>query len=63
MAPYRLRILVHFLLIFINSQCHVWKIVWILISWFLKEPADLDLHCLQSGFILFLRDYVWLLTN
>ena len=24
-----------------------WKTVWILISWFLKKPADLDLHCFQ----------------
>ena len=24
------------------------KIVWILISWLLQKPADLDLHCLQE---------------
>ena len=24
------------------------KTVWILISWLLKKPADLDLHCLQE---------------
>ena len=24
------------------------KTVWILISWRLKKPADLDLHCLQE---------------
>ena len=23
--------------------------VWILISWLLKKPADLDLHCLQES--------------
>ena len=41
-----------------NSQCHaVWKIVWILISWLLKEPADLNLFSIEllSGFILFLK--------
>ena len=26
-----------------------WKIVWILISWVLKKPADLDPHCFQKG--------------
>ena len=46
--------------------------MWILISWLLKKPADLDLHCLQEkpadrdpyclkelipGFILFLKEY------
>ena len=32
--------------IIINSQCHVvWKTEWILISWLLTKPADLDLHC------------------
>ena len=35
-----------FVLIIMNSQCHVvWKTVWILISWLLQKPADLDLHC------------------
>ena len=24
------------------------KTVWILISWLLQKPADLDLHCLQE---------------
>ena len=32
------------------------------ISWHLKKPADLDLHCFQylfmSGFILFLKEFV-----
>ena len=34
-----------------NMMCYnkfayiVWKIVWILISWFLMKPADLYLHC------------------
>ena len=27
------------------------KTVWILISWLLKKPADLDLHCLQKELI------------
>ena len=26
------------------------KTVWILISWLLQKPADLDLHCLQAWF-------------
>ena len=25
------------------------KTVWILISWLLQKPADLDLHCLQES--------------
>ena len=28
----------------------VLKTVWILISWFLQKPADLDLHCLQERY-------------
>ena len=54
----------------ITSSHLALKTVWILISWLLKKPADLDLHCLQekpadqdpyclqeliSGFILFLK--------
>ena len=31
----------------------VWKTVWILISWLLQKPADLDLHCFQLGLYLF----------
>ena len=25
--------------------------MWILISWLLRKPADLDLHCLLNGYI------------
>ena len=27
------------------------KTVWILISWLIQKPADLDLHCLQDRLI------------
>ena len=32
------------------------KTVWIQIRWLLQKPADLDLHCYKSGFILFLKE-------
>ena len=35
--------------------------LWILISWLLKKPADLDLHCFHwfmSGFILVLKEFI-----
>ena len=32
----------------ITSSHLALKTVWILISWLLKKPADLDLHCLQE---------------
>ena len=36
-----------------NSQCHVvWKASWILISWLLQKPADLDLHCFHLSLYL-----------
>ena len=46
-----------------NLQCHVGgKTMWILISWLLEKPADLDLHCFLiefiSGFILFLKSLI-----
>ena len=46
-----------FLLIIMSSHVAL-KTVWILSSWLLKKPADLELHCLQEswylhGFILF----------
>ena len=44
---------ISFLSNFMNSQCHVvWKTVWILISWLLQKPADLDLHCFQLSLYL-----------
>ena len=40
-------------LLIMNSQCHVvWKTVWILFSWLLQKPADLDLHCFQLSLYL-----------
>ena len=30
------------------------KTLWILISWLLQKPADLDLHCLQESLYLVL---------
>ena len=34
---------------FIMSSHVALKTVWILISWLLQKPADLDLHCLQES--------------
>ena len=41
------------------------KTLWILISWLLKKPADLDLHCLResSGFILFSKEKIVFAQN
>ena len=33
----------------IKSSHVALKTVWIQISWLLKKPADLDLHCLQES--------------
>ena len=44
------------------------KIVWILISWLLQKPADLDLHCLkekqadQDPYCLQELIYIWFHT-
>ena len=37
-----------FTLIIMSSHVAL-KTVWILISWLLQKPADLDLHCLQES--------------
>ena len=37
-----------FRLIIMSSHVAL-KTVWILISWLLQKPADLDLHCLQES--------------
>ena len=35
--------------IIITSSHVALKTVWILISWLLKKPADLDIHCFQES--------------
>ena len=37
-----------FWLIIMSSHVAL-KMVWILISWLLQKPADLELHCLQES--------------
>ena len=41
-----LQLLYHILL-----EAGVTKTVWILISWLLRKPADLDLHCFKKEYI------------
>ena len=50
-------------LIILNMHV-VWKTVWILISWLLQKPADLDLHCFQFSLYIwfhtvFKNVYIW----
>ena len=40
--------LIQFCIIIMSSHVAL-KTVWILISWLLQKPADLDLHCLQDS--------------
>ena len=45
---YKVNKILYFIFCLINMSLHVaLKTVWILISWLLQKPADLDLHCLQ----------------
>ena len=46
---------VNVILYFILNLHAVWKTLWILISWLLKKPADLDLHCFQLSLYLFFK--------
>ena len=42
--------LIKFCISYFGLSSHVaLKAVWILISWLLKKPADLELHCLQES--------------
>ena len=53
---YKVNVILNIMFWLIITSSHITlKTLWILISWLLKKPADLDLHCLQesSGFILF----------
>ena len=43
------KILCFISLLTIMSSHVALKTVWILISWLLQKPADLDLHCLQES--------------
>ena len=47
---YKVNKILHFIFLLIIMSSHVaLKTVWILISWLLKKPADLDLYCLQES--------------
>ena len=47
---YKVNKILYFIFCLIIMSSHVaLKTVWILISWLLQEPADLDLHCLQES--------------
>ena len=47
---YKVNKILYFIFKLIIMSSHVaLKTVWILISWLLKKPADLDLHCLQES--------------
>ena len=47
---YKVNKILYIIFWLINLRSHVaLKTVWILISWLLQKPADLDLHCLQES--------------
>ena len=50
---YKVNTILYFIFWFIvMSSLVALKAVWILISWLLQKPADLDLHCLQESWYL-----------
>ena len=47
---YKVNKILYFIFSLIIMSSHVaLKTVWIMISWLLQKPADLDLHCLQES--------------
>ena len=47
---YKVNEILYFMFLLIIMSSHVaLKTVWILISWLLQKPADLDLQCLQES--------------
>ena len=46
---YKINTILYFIFCLIITSSHLaLKTVWILISWLLQKPADLDLHCFQE---------------
>ena len=46
---YKVNKILYFIFLLIIMSSHVaLKTVWILISWLLKKPAELELHCIQE---------------